>query len=198
MNFLAHAYLSPPQPPGLLVGNLLADLVKGSARLALPPDIRAGFALHRDIDAFTDTHPIVIHCGELLAPRWGRYSTVLIDIFFDHCLAAHWPTYSPIPLATFVRRTYDAVRPFQSLLPERAQTGFHHMANDDWLTSYARLDGIALTLTRLSQRLRHDIDLAPAVEDFRTHAPAIHQDFATFFPQLQARCRAGIQACSQL
>ena len=190
MNFLAHAYLSPSRPPGVLVGNLLADMVKGRARHALPDDVRAGIALHRHIDGFTDTHLLVAQCGDLLADRWGRYAAVLVDIFFDHCLAANWGRYSPVPLAAFVRQTYDIARPFRGLFPQRAQMGFDAMAGDDWLTSYARLEGIELTLQRLSCRLKHDIELGSAVEDFWRHAATFHAKFAGFFPQLVASCAA--------
>ncbi len=68
MNLLAHALLSPADP-GILIGNLTADWIKGRARNALPRDLRAGIALHRQIDAFTDTHALVEQCSELLTGR---------------------------------------------------------------------------------------------------------------------------------
>ena len=56
MNFLAHAYLSFNHPQ-ILVGNMISDFVKGKSRLGLSGNINQGITLHREIDAFTETHP---------------------------------------------------------------------------------------------------------------------------------------------
>src|SRR3954462_12933413 len=109
MNLLAHALLSPPDP-GMLVGNLVADWVKGRARLALPPALRAGMALHQRIDTFTDTHPLVERCCDLLSPAWGRYSPVLVDIFFDHALCAAWGDFCTRGREGLIADTYAALR----------------------------------------------------------------------------------------
>ena len=55
MNYLAHAYLSFNEP-GLLVGNMISDFVKGKKKFDYPAGIRKGIALHRAIDTFTDDH----------------------------------------------------------------------------------------------------------------------------------------------
>lgn len=189
MNFLAHAHLSPPIP-AVLLGNMVADFVRGRARLALPPEMQVGIALHRHIDAYTDTHPQVLHCAALLEPRWGRYSVVLVDIFFDYVLAKHWGEHSVVRLGDFIPGVYDVLWSHREMLPERARLATGAMVWDDWLSSYARISGIRLALKRLTQRLRHDIDLAPAVEDLEAHLPALEQAFAVFFPQLKQSLRA--------
>src|SRR5947207_2830586 len=51
MNFLAHAFLSF-NDPGLLVGNMIADSVKGKEADNYPDRIRQGILLHREIDSF--------------------------------------------------------------------------------------------------------------------------------------------------
>jgi acyl carrier protein phosphodiesterase len=185
MNLLAHALLSPPAAPGVLVGNLTADWVKGRARLALPEDMRAGMAIHHRIDVFTDTHPAVHACVERLAPRWQRYAPVLVDIFFDHVLSVRWDRFGHGDRADFIARTYDALRPRVHLLPARAQYASNALLADDWLTAYATLDGIALSLTRLSTRLGHGIELAPAVADFVEHRALFDATFDAFFPALR-------------
>ena len=58
MNFLAHAYLSFNHPD-ILVGNMISDFVKGSARFSYPEGVQKGIRIHRDIDRFTDFHPAV-------------------------------------------------------------------------------------------------------------------------------------------
>ena len=185
MNLLAHAVLSPPHP-GHLVGNLIADWVKGRARHALAPTLLPGIALHRRIDSFTDTHPLVARCSALLADRWGRYSTVLVDIFFDHCLSADWSRHCPIPRRDFVASVYSALRDHLPLLPRRAHYAASALLADDWFNAYASLDGIALSLSRLSLRLHHDIELATSVDDFTAHRSAFDHAFSEFFPEIRA------------
>jgi acyl carrier protein phosphodiesterase len=187
MNLLAHALLSPPDP-AVLAGNLTADWVKGRARDALPADMRRGMDLHACIDTFTDNHPLVWRCAELLEPNWGRYSPILVDILFDHVLSVDWSHWCTRPRAAVIAEAYAALRQYLDLLPPRAHWATSALLRDDWFTSYATLDGIALSLSRLSARLRsrgHDIELAPAVTDFLAHKPTFHAAFAEFFLQLR-------------
>ena len=57
MNFLAHLYLSGDDEEQI-VGNFIADHVKGKAIESYSDGIRAGIMLHREIDVFTDSHPV--------------------------------------------------------------------------------------------------------------------------------------------
>ena len=197
MNLLAHALLTPPHDDPLLVGNLTADWIKGRARTLLPPAIQAGFTLHRRIDTFTDTHPLVESCSARLEQNWSRYSPILVDIFFDHLLAAHWPTWSDQPLPQFIQHIYTTLHAHRPLLPDRANFVISHLIADDWLSTYASLDGIRLTLTRMSTRLRHGIDLAPAVDDLATHYNFFQHAFTDFFPQLQHAVQTTPAACAE-
>ena len=67
MNHLAHAFLSPLNDAQILVGNLSADWIKGRARRSLPEGIQLGMDLHRRIDVFTDTHPLVAQSADRLS-----------------------------------------------------------------------------------------------------------------------------------
>ena len=184
MNLLAHALLSPPDRE-VLAGNLTADWVKGRARLLLPAGIRAGMELHGRIDAFTDLHPLVDSCADLLWPRWGRYSPVLVDILFDHVLSVEWAVHAEGSREAFIAEAYAALHAHQSVLPPRAQYAVNALLADNWFSTYATLDGIALSLTRLSARLGHGIELAPAVHDFARHRQTFHAVFQEFFPALR-------------
>ena len=53
MNFLAHLYLSGNNEP-VMIGNFIADHLKGKQWMALPEEIQKGVVLHRFIDSFTD------------------------------------------------------------------------------------------------------------------------------------------------
>jgi len=188
MNLLAHALLSPPNDPAALFGNLTADWVKGRARLCLPANIRRGMEIHQRIDVFTDMHPNVQLCADLLEEKWGRYAPILVDVLFDHVLSLEWARHCRTGRTKMIATVYAALRDHRDLLPERAQFAVNALLADDWLTGYATLDGIALALSRMSARLRsrgHEFELAHAVRDFQAVQTEFHAAFNAFFPQLR-------------
>ena len=82
MNYLAHFYLSD-YDENLIVGNYIADDVKGEKYLNYSPEIQKGILLHRKIDTFTDTHHIVLNIKNLIREHQRKYTPVVIDIFYD-------------------------------------------------------------------------------------------------------------------
>src|SRR4051812_25235509 len=120
MNFLAHAYLSGDSEE-LLIGNFIADAVKGSAINNYSGDIKNGILLHRSIDTFTDQHPVVHQSIVRLRPSYHKYAGVLVDIFYDHFLAKNWKDYSSVELNKFVSHVYRVMQDNFSQLPHRSQ-----------------------------------------------------------------------------
>ena len=83
MNYLAHIYLSNEEEE-ITLGNFIADGVKGKKYIQFPSGIQQGILLHRAIDSFTDTHPIVRKSTKRLHKKYGHYSGVIVDILYDH------------------------------------------------------------------------------------------------------------------
>ncbi|MEB3179870.1 MAG: DUF479 domain-containing protein, partial [Nostocaceae cyanobacterium] len=77
MNWLAHLLLSEYNVEHRL-GNLLADLVKGSARQELNPRIQQGIACHQAIDTFTDQHSVVHRSKQRISDHYRRFSSILV------------------------------------------------------------------------------------------------------------------------
>jgi acyl carrier protein phosphodiesterase len=96
MNFLAHIYLSGDNDL-LKIGNFMADSIRGHHYEDYPTEIRKGILLHRAIDSFTDMHPIYRQSKHRLHEKYGHYSGVIMDIFYDHFLAKNWNKYSNEP-----------------------------------------------------------------------------------------------------
>ena len=86
MNYLAHLYLSAFNKE-IMVGNFIADRVKGKQYLNFPQEVQQGILLHRSIDSFTDEHPVSKIIRKELFPAHRHYSSVLVDMFYDHFLA---------------------------------------------------------------------------------------------------------------
>jgi hypothetical protein len=89
MNWLAHLFLSDPEP-ACRIGNLLPDFLSANVLAGLPAAFQRGIAQHRRIDAYTDAHPVFRRSVQRFAPPFRRYGGVLVDIFYDHFLARDW------------------------------------------------------------------------------------------------------------
>ena len=135
MNYLAHIYLSGDNPQ-LKIGNFIADSVKGKQFIKFSPEIQKGIILHRAIDNFTDTHKIVKKSVHRLFPMYSHYSTVIVDILYDHFLASNWKMYCEIPLEDYAQDFYGLLYDNFEDLPEKVQQFLPYMEEDNWLVSY--------------------------------------------------------------
>ena len=183
MNFLAHLFLSAGNPE-IMVGNFIADAVKGNSFLEYPTTIAKGIRLHRSIDKFTDSHPIVQLSKQRLRPKYRKYAGVIVDMFYDHLLAIGWEFYSPISLVSFVSQAYEVLRNYQSLIPIRSQQVLFYMQKENWLVNYAQLSGIDQALKGLATRTRYLSGMEKSIQDLRSDYADYQNEFSTFFPQL--------------
>lgn len=187
MNFLAHLLLSPPDPPSL-VGALLPDLVRGPPRGELHPRVIRGVTLHRQIDAFTDTHPIFARSRQRLTRHRGLLTGVLVDVFYDHFLSLAWTEHAEGSREGFIARAYAGLTAAGASMPDAMRPAVERMIEQDWLGSYHTPAGVALTLTRMSrhltQRCGRPFALETGVADLREHHAELAEDFAAFFPML--------------
>ena len=151
MNFLAHAFLSFNEEK-ILVGNFIADFVKGKQIKDFEEDIISGILLHREIDYFTDSHPLVKTGQSYLRPKFGHYSTVITDIFFDYFLIKNWKNYSSISIEDFIQKTYSTLDGYEDIFPERFAKMYYWMRKDNWLLHYGTVEGIRRSLTGMSKR----------------------------------------------
>ncbi|WP_026953435.1 acyl carrier protein phosphodiesterase [Algoriphagus mannitolivorans] len=184
MNFLAHSYLSFGQDE-VLIGNFAADFIKGKEIQQFQGDILAGILLHRAIDSFTDSHPLVRAGQSYLRPRFRHYSSVITDIFFDYFLAKNWDRYSSIPLETFVIQTYGIIESHLNLLPPRFQEMFFWMKSQNWLLNYREIEGIQRTLNGLSRRASFDSKMNEAPEVLLEKEMEFELIFFAFFEDLE-------------
>lgn len=189
MNWLAHVFLSEPNAQFQL-GNLLADVVRGSERDAMSAQFVRGAACHKAIDAFTDAHPVVKRSRSRIGSEHRRFSGVLIDVFYDYYLARSWERYSPIALDVYTAGFYASVQAHISELPPAARTMLERIVRYDLLGSYAQVDGVEGALRRIStyleSRWHKQFALDRSVRDLLAHDAELAADFHEFFPALQA------------
>ena len=135
MNFLAHIYLSG-EDEGITIGNFIADGIKGKKYKKFPLKIQKGILLHREIDTYTDSHPIVKQSTARLHKNYSHYSGVIVDILYDHFLAKNWNQYHELPLDEYVENFYDLLRNNFTILPTRIQRMMPYMIADNWLLMF--------------------------------------------------------------
>ncbi len=184
MNFLAHIYLSGDDDE-LMIGNFIADSVRGKKFADYPQRVQHGILLHRAIDAYTDSHAIVHESKDRLRPRFGKYAPVIVDVFYDHFLADNWDEYHDEPLKQFTRRVYKTFRKNRRLLPERVRGFLPFMMANDWLANYAKLSGIERALWGLSRRSKFNPEMDKSIAVLEEQYVDFADDFERFFPELE-------------
>lgn len=183
MNYLAHLYLSGNNT-GFIIGNYIADHVRGKKVLLFDEDIRKGIVLHRKIDHFTDHHPDFIISRDRLTNSYGKFSGVIVDMFYDHFLSANWNDFSEEPILNFTERMYSIIAEKEDRLPEKSRRVLKHMSATNWLVSYGTIEGIGRALTGMSGRIPYKSNLEYALHDLEMGYGLFRDDFYRFFPAL--------------
>ncbi|MEC3964574.1 acyl carrier protein phosphodiesterase [Flagellimonas halotolerans] len=183
MNFLAHIYLSFDDKE-ITLGNFFADHIRGNKYKHLPDKIQKGILLHREIDTFTDSHPIVRQSSKRLHKNYSHYSRVIVDIYYDHFLAKNWSDYSKTPLDEFVEDFYDLLEDNYDILPMATKRMMPYMITDNWLLNYANLAGIDRVLNGMNRRTKNKSKMNFAILDLEEHYTDFENEFTSFFKEL--------------
>lgn len=184
MNYLAHIFLSGADKKKQL-GNFFADAVKGSSYNNYPTAIRDGILLHRAIDDFTDNHPAVKATIQQMRPYFGRYSAVLLDIYFDYLLASRFDLFSDIPLKRYARGFYFTQIRYRRYLPDRFKRFMWHFILTNRLYKYASREGIKEALEIMVSVHRITISPSEAIDYLQEHETELWNVFRPFFTELQ-------------
>lgn len=196
MNYLAHIFLSGTNPD-VILGNFMADGVKGSSYNKYSHGIQAGILLHREIDQFTDSHELVRASISRLFRRHRHYSSVIVDIFYDHFLALRWKEYHPLPLQDFVSEFYQMADTRTSEFCSKMAATYPHMKRHNWLYHYRSMEGLSKVFSGMSQRARFPNDMASATTDLQEDYEAYETEFRGFFPDLIAFSAAKLDHLKQ-
>ena len=185
MNFLAHLYLSGSNE-GVILGNFIADSVKGSMLDRFPGDVIKGIRLHREIDSFTDHHPVFLQSKARLSDTYSKFSGVIVDLYYDHFLARNWKDYSGHDLEKYVAENYKLLLRNYALLPPRSKRILPFMIAQNWLVGYASLDKLRKVFQGMSRRTRFNSGMEHAVTDLEKDYASYEKEFRLFFPDLEA------------
>jgi len=184
MNYLAHAYLSFGRP-GILVGNMISDHVKGKRKFDYPGQIQQGIAVHREIDRFTDTHPATKEAKEVFRPAYRLYAGSLMDVIYDHFLALDENEFTDESLKAFTINTYAMLDQFTDHFPEKFSRMYPYMKAQNWLYNYRYRQGIEKSLAGLVRRAKYLEESDTAYLLFNEHYNKLKDLYQLFFPELK-------------
>ena len=184
MNFLAHAHLSP-ENNDILFGNFIADSVKGKSYLKYKQDIIIGILLHRSIDVFTDKHPIVKNSKQIVKHVFGRYSGIVIDIYYDHFLARNWSLYHNYELSKFSTSVYKILAKRFILLPVRVKRMLPFLIAQNWLSGYANMNDLQRVFFGMDRRTNYVSGMSNAITVLEDNYEPLWRDFKDFYPELE-------------
>ncbi|GAK77530.1 MAG: acyl carrier protein phosphodiesterase [Nonlabens ulvanivorans] len=184
MNYLAHIYLSGNDTE-LRIGNFIADSVRGKDFTMFPERVAQGIILHRHIDTFTDSHPIVKLSKDLIRSEYGHWSSVIVDLYYDHFLAANWADFHKEPLDIYVEQFYSDLKENYNILPEKVQKFLPYMVDQNWISSYATVDGISRIFHQMNHRTKNRSKMNFAPIELVKYYNEMERHFREFFEDLE-------------
>ncbi len=184
MNFLAHLYLSHGINQ-LMIGNFIGDYVKGKKYESFSPEIQKGILLHRKIDAYTDSHPIVKKSTMRFKPCYNRYASVVVDVIYDHYLAKYWTNYSDEPLSNYVDKVHSYLIRHYFTLPNRVKGFLPFLIKSRRLENYQFVWGIERSLRIMANHSSLPEKSECAIKVMTNQYDELQYEFERYFNELQ-------------
>jgi acyl carrier protein phosphodiesterase len=167
------------------IGNFIGDFVKGSQFNDFPERIRKGIILHRKIDHFTDHHPVVTDTKAFIRPVFGRYSGIILDMYFDYFMAKNFNEYSMgKSLKFFAFKFYIAAVFNYKYLPTRVKGFIFHFITTNRLEKYSTLEGLKRSLEIMANHKVSAIKPNETIEFLIQNSVELEKQFKLFFPDL--------------
>ncbi len=189
MNFLAHLHLAKLADSSLL-GNILADFVRGNPDELYPPHIVSGIRMHRRVDSMTDRLPEVKQAQRLFRPEYRRVSAITLDVVWDHFLSLNWDRIEPqIALKDFLQLSANDITPHLPDMPERFQNINRYLWSERWMERYAELPFIGKVLNGMAQRRPKLAALADSFVDVENNYDALEILFWQFYPNMMHQAK---------
>ncbi|WP_455812066.1 ACP phosphodiesterase [Pseudomonas graminis] len=187
MNYLAHLHLATLADSSLL-GNMMADYVRGNPHQQWPEAIADGIALHRRIDALTDSLPEVRIARQLFRSDTRRVAPITLDVIWDHFLSSHWDKLVPeISLPAFLSQVKSVIEPQLGPTPERFQNLNHYLWTGRWMERYADAPFLQDVLRGMASRRPKLAALEDSYQDFIDNYQQLEALFWQLYPRMMAQ-----------
>ena len=214
MNHLAHFVLSGGDAD-LAIGNFVADFITNRQLPDFSAGVQRGIWLHREIDAFTDAHPVVKQSTKRLHPFHHKYSPVIVDVYYDYLLAKNCDKFfelkiknealnnafnsenavfgankffqkdPSVSLPIFVKNVYNLLNLRILELPKHLQSFLPRMISEDFLMQPTTFEGLQKSFERIEKHAAFPGNFGNAAEHLEEFLEAFDAEFCQFFPDLQ-------------
>jgi acyl carrier protein phosphodiesterase len=185
MNWLIHIFLSEKNTD-FQIGNFIADPLKCKPWEDASTNIKNGMEIHKFIDSFSDSHPIIKTSKDRL--KSGLLKAVVIDLCFDYLLSKNWQKFSNQPLQDFTQEFYTQALEKKYQIPEDIFWHIQNLVNRDLLNKYQTLEDLKHSFERmdrrLSPRLKKRDTCINYLESVLENIDLLEKDFLEFFPIL--------------
>ena len=189
MNYFAHLCLAKDTPESL-VGNLLGDFMRGVDPRALRLPVFLGLENHRQVDRFTDTHPLIRELKDLFDPDCKRFAGIALDIYFDHLLIKHWERLETRQLEQLNEHYYATLSANQHLMPSaRMRTVCSRIVSGRWFDAYSHQHNTLEAVRRAATRIRFANSFDRACGELLRNQSEIEAAFLRFYPELAAHIK---------
>ncbi len=183
MNFLAHQYLSG-ESDKIKLGNFIGDYVKGRNYQNYHSEVQKGILLHRNIDHFTDHHPIVRNSSKRLRKGYSKYSGVVVDVIYDHFLAKNWNDYHTESISNFINLSHQVLIKNYLILPNRVKLFLPFIIQSRRMESYANIEGLKTALQIMSKHTSLPKESDYAIEILSNEYDEFESEFNLFMKDL--------------
>lgn len=164
---------------------MVSDFVKGKKKFDYPLTIQHGITLHRLIDRFTDDHAATKEAKEIFRPHYRLYSGALVDVLYDHFLAADHTEFSESSLFDLSQRTYSTLDGYAKFFPERFAAMFPYMKEHNWLYHYRSRLGTEKSLGGLVRRSAYLSESDTAYRLFEQHYQLLQDCYRQFWADIK-------------
>lgn len=186
MNILAHLHLAS-YVKSSLIGNSVADFVKGNPYLLYSKPIADGIMLHRKVDARVDSMCEVKKAKSLFRETHRRIGGITLDLVWDHFLSKNWSTYcTAFSLPEFNGYTQKMIKPNLLSYPADYQSFMTAMWQHNWLQNYADIEFIGRVLVGMAARRPKLYRLEETLIDVKQHYQQFEALFIELYPKMMA------------
>ena len=179
MNFLAHARLARHGGDLFMLGNLVADGIKGPVPATAPCELARGIRFHRRMDALIDQHDTTLALKRQAPTPQRRVCGIALDIVWDHFLARLYHD------EVLNQRVYHVLSCHSDLVPERQVRLFEHLRRDNWLKAYASFDFTCRAIAGVGTRLSGPNRLAELTPWLEREYALLEESFHEIWPWMQ-------------
>jgi len=187
MNYLAHLHIAEHTQTSFL-GNFLGDFVKGNPDGKFNHKVEQGIRLHRFVDSYTDSHPLIKSVKPLFEKELRRFSPIALDMFWDHCLAKNWLVFHKEPLTHFTFQTQVIIAHEKLALTKPLPLQFEKVAQlvwqGNWFEHYRDIKNIDFALQRIATRSPRMAPLAGTFVTLADHYEQLSEIFFELYPDL--------------